>query len=106
MLPVVLSGRVGPGSYRIPDAVGQKLVSSLQSSSAAYSFGREKKEDSVKVTDIVKEMREKSLPRENPGPAQYRSESLHTKPKSPSAVMTQANRFSCFGSFFRYKVVV
>lgn len=95
---------IGPGSYSIPDAIGHKTIDSTKANSVAFSFSKETREEACKVTDFIKAMREKSLPRENPGPAQYRSESLKVKPKQPSAVIPQAKRFLCNGKFFHYKV--
>jgi len=95
---------IGPGSYSITGAIGTKLINSTQTNSVAYSFSKETRDEASKVADFVKEVREKSLPRDNPGPAQYRSESLSMRPKAPRVVMTRAKRFPSVGKFFYYKV--
>lgn len=81
-------------------------MNSTQANSIAYSFSKETREEARKVANPMKEMREKSLPRENPGPAQYRSESLQLRPKPPCAVISQAQRFPPAGQFFQYKASV
>ena len=83
--------------------IGGKRPESTHPNSASYSFPKDVRDKFYRAADTCKQLREKYIPKENPGPSQYLSESLVLKPKSPAMKMTRAKRFGLPGQFLYYE---